>query len=577
MKKGIICCLVLLYIFNFTACNKVKYQDQKEVNELSPTNLNKDYSEKEVDLYGFENPVTLKVGLSYPFDFSWAAYESPLNNSWMELYHENNIFPEIIYEVEPSQVDSKLTTSIMLGNYPDLLYTNKSDYLYYIRTGVIADITDEYEKYASDELKNYMNSDGGAAINSLKVGGKLYGLPRLLDYTQQIPMMFIRKDWLDNLNLKVPETTEELAKVAYAFTYNDPDGNGINDTYGLALDGINIFNSTIGNTEPLFNAFGAYLGSDGMAIIRDERDQIIWGASNIQGMKSALAFLQDLYKAGSLTRDFITMDSNTVFDEAGTGRCGIWFGPNWAGMIPTSESIKLDKNTHIVAVPVPDGIAQGGSKVFLPSSMVDIYSISSQCENPEVLIKLMNLSVQKICYPISKAESDKYNGDAINYTGWKASLIHTTSPVSGYIDYKTVSNSLNTGDETDLTLAQKDTIKSIKTYLDTIQTGSFDPDNINHILGIAMYTVIGDPESSWVTIEKIVKEDRFIRSAYDGLPSRNVSEISTVLKKYMVETIVKIITGDDVDSYDVFFDNWCAMGGQAAMDEAKHNSSSNLD
>lgn len=39
-------------------------------------------------------------------------------------------------------------------------------------------------------------------------------------------MMFIRQDWLDNLNLEIPTTMEELKAVAKAFTEQDPDGNG---------------------------------------------------------------------------------------------------------------------------------------------------------------------------------------------------------------------------------------------------------------------------------------------------------------------------------------------------------------
>ena len=41
-----------------------------------------------------------------------------------------------------------------------------------------------------------------------------------------------RQDWLDSLGLEVPDNVDELAEVARAFTENDPDGNGQNDTYG---------------------------------------------------------------------------------------------------------------------------------------------------------------------------------------------------------------------------------------------------------------------------------------------------------------------------------------------------------
>ena len=46
--------------------------------------------------------------------------------------------------------------------------------------------------------------------------------------------LYIRQDWLTRLGLKTPATWEEVAQVAEAFTRKDPDGNGKNDTFGLA-------------------------------------------------------------------------------------------------------------------------------------------------------------------------------------------------------------------------------------------------------------------------------------------------------------------------------------------------------
>ena len=50
--------------------------------------------------------------------------------------------------------------------------------------------------------------------------------------------IFIRKDWLENVGMEMPTTWEDLYNVAHAFTYDDPDGNGVKDTYGLTGDGM---------------------------------------------------------------------------------------------------------------------------------------------------------------------------------------------------------------------------------------------------------------------------------------------------------------------------------------------------
>lgn len=41
--------------------------------------------------------------------------------------------------------------------------------------------------------------------------------------------LYIRRDWLNNLNLKVPNTMEEFYKTLKAFKTQDPNGNGIPD------------------------------------------------------------------------------------------------------------------------------------------------------------------------------------------------------------------------------------------------------------------------------------------------------------------------------------------------------------
>lgn len=48
---------------------------------------------------------------------------------------------------------------------------------------------------------------------------------------------YIRKDWLDRLGLAIPQTYDQYVEALRAFTYEDPDGNGIDDTYGFTTYG----------------------------------------------------------------------------------------------------------------------------------------------------------------------------------------------------------------------------------------------------------------------------------------------------------------------------------------------------
>ena len=361
----------------------------------------------------------LKDGVTQNADFTFYGGETVENNAWMDLYKANNIFPEILYEVDPSQANTKLSTAIMSGDYPDVFRVSGGDYKNFVQSGAVADITEAYEKYASDELKEFMNFDGGLAVKSLYVDGKLYGLPKVNDTLSNAYMMWIRQDWLDRLGLQIPTTMEELKAVAHAFTYDDPDGDGQNNTYGIAFDGMDVLTSSIGSMHPFFEGFGVYLGNNGLSYIEDENGNITWGGANAEGMKAALSMLQEMYADGAIARDFITMDSQSIFSETKAGRVGIWFGPTWGAMEPAIYATQNDKNCHIVAAVVPSATGET-AKSYATAAANEIYCVSSKCAKPELLVKLWNLNVHYMNAQFCTAEEfNMYYGDSANYSGWK--------------------------------------------------------------------------------------------------------------------------------------------------------------
>lgn len=520
------------------------------------------------DLYGFSEPVTIKVGRSYAADFEWAEGESAENNVWSELYREHNIIQEILYEVDSSQENAKMSTAIMSGDYPDIITAIPSDFVNYAQTGVIADITEVFEEYASNYLKEYLNADGGLSLQNCMVDGKLYGIPMMGNSYDSVPMMWLRADWLENLGLEVPKTMEDLKKVAYAFTYDDPDQNGVDDTYGLGLNGVDVLANGGGDASAIFAAYNAYPGTNAMAFIEDENGKVTWGGTNAEGMKAGLQLLQDMYKDGSLAKNFITMDGNSLFEETGAGRCGIWFGPMWASMVPAGNAIKADPKAHMIAAPVPVGLGQDQTEVFLASSLSNVFCVSSQCENPEVLIKLLNLSVQKLCYPESEEEFIRFYG-APGHTGNKASLTVTLAPLKNLDNYRKESAALLSGDTSELNTEQLGDYNNMKGFLDMYNSGEFDPEDPTFSAGVSYYTVFGDPQGSYATIDKMIASDAFKPSAYNSLPTDAMAENAETLKKLTIETIVKIITGAPVDSYDSFLETWYSLGGEDAIADAQ--------
>ena len=70
--------------------------------------------------------------------------------------------------------------------------------------------------------------------------------------------ILIRKDWLDKLGLAIPVTLDDFYNVMKAFTFNDPDGDRLNNTYGYgAYIDIRAIEDGLGcRFAPFFGAFG---------------------------------------------------------------------------------------------------------------------------------------------------------------------------------------------------------------------------------------------------------------------------------------------------------------------------------
>lgn len=93
------------------------------------------------------------------------------------------------------------------------------------------------------KAKNVIAESGWFRANKR---GQYWGIPGRGVLNQAEPYWFyFRQDWLDKLGLKLPESTEELGEVLKAFTYNDPDGNGKNDTWGMCHQGSSTVNNLL--------------------------------------------------------------------------------------------------------------------------------------------------------------------------------------------------------------------------------------------------------------------------------------------------------------------------------------------
>ena len=202
-----------------------------------------------------------------------------------------------------TEYDTQLNVRLAGGNLPDVYELQLHQIAEYGERGLLLDLTPYLDKLQPVIDFQKDNFEKG------KIGDKQYAIIRHAD----IPFntYLIRQDWLDNLGLQMPTTPDELFTVAKAFTENDPDQNGKNDTIGMTGFGLQTF-------APLYPPFGAGTPGD----IYVENGQVMSAAID-SDMKTALAFINKMITGGVVDKEFLVNKNNMNIDKAKQGSAGI--------------------------------------------------------------------------------------------------------------------------------------------------------------------------------------------------------------------------------------------------------------
>jgi putative aldouronate transport system substrate-binding protein len=126
--------------------------------------------------------------------------------------------------------------------------------------------------------------------------GRNYGIPTYapsLGYP--VPGVW-RMDWLRKVGIdKAPETLDEMYTALWKFRHEDPDGNGVKDTYGWCP-----------NAQAWYNVFAQVFGAYGILpydwMLKD--GEVVWGGA-LPESKEVLGLLRDWYAEGLIDPDFV--------------------------------------------------------------------------------------------------------------------------------------------------------------------------------------------------------------------------------------------------------------------------------
>ena len=248
--------------------------------------------------YAYDGEIITIVADSDNDPFSW----DPENDAIAAFIQDN--FGIAFEQSETNYYNNDFTVTQLAaadGNLPDVF---AADILYYtqeitefIPEELVAEIPEELlEKYPLTKAL-LENDEVAQLVYNMYDGYYFLPKPDSADpdiYKSERKGLFIRKDWLQTLGLEMPTSWEELYEVCHAFTYGDPDGNGVNDTYGLTGDGL-------GTLRYFFSACGTSVASNHW----NKNEDGTWEYGPLyDGNIEILEWRRKMYEDGSIDPDF---------------------------------------------------------------------------------------------------------------------------------------------------------------------------------------------------------------------------------------------------------------------------------
>ena len=436
---------------------------------------------------------------------------------WLSLALTGNDAPEWFRDQAVSQsmlrdfVDQDLIAEID----PEMVKENMPNYMAW---------TEKYSNIVSDD-----------PLHLYAIDDKVYAIPDAMPNLTQFCLMGYRQDWLDNLGLEVPKTLEEFTEVMKAFTFDDPDGNGVDDTYGY----IGITGNPDWGFSPIFGAFGTCPG-----IWYAKEDGTVTRGELEPGTKEALKYIKSLYDMGVIDPEWMTIDFEGAKNKMVSGTAGCSW-QNWGSILQdngwwSTVTESAPEASFAVAGGIEGENGQIGTMQFNPLAGVGLVFTKKLENQPEKIKKYLQVF-------------DAISGDP----AWHEAEIWG-------IEGETFEYDEN-GDRqfTEAYATEDARIKfgfGDEYRFPTLEKFQYDPEVDDAI------------DYSKEVNQKYADAKKVITGKYDimgGFYLPVWSEVSAELPDMNV-AFTEMITGErDIEEFDALVQEWKDAGGQAALDEAQ--------
>ncbi|MBD5095051.1 MAG: extracellular solute-binding protein [Subdoligranulum sp.] len=280
--------------------------------------------------------------------------------------------------------DEQFSLIIADGDYPDLMEYHWQSYSggpeKAIADGVIIELTDIIDQYCPN-LKAYLESRPDVDLQCKTDEGHYYAFPFVRgDPELQVTMgLFIRQDWLDDLDLEIPTTIDEWHDVLTAF--KEEKGATAPFSYEFSM-------GSLTDNMPFAYAYDTcrtfYVGDDG---------KVHYGAVE-EGYRKYLETMHQWYEEGLIDPDIATASFDQVSAKMAGGQAGASFG--WAGSrmgVWTNAGIENDPNYDLQPCPYPGAEAGTTAKMGQMDNICPnqgMVAITTSCKDVEAAARFLD-------------------------------------------------------------------------------------------------------------------------------------------------------------------------------------------
>ncbi|MFZ4450398.1 extracellular solute-binding protein [Salibacterium aidingense] len=268
----------------------------------------------------------------------------------------------------PSDYDQKLLASISSGEQYDLVYLTKPQLDILVEQNALTDLTEAVNNSERLSDPSIIPEEEWDLVET--ENEKIYGVFNKLEGGT---MPILRQDWMEKLNLEQPETLEEFYQVFKAFSEQDPDGNGKDDTYGLSTAG-------------LYDIQG-FMSAEGVKArytIDEDGNRTIPYAT--QAAVPVYEWFATLYEEGLLDPNFATNETGDMREMFLTDRAGmVTYWDAWVGLF--NNTAEVEDKEHFEAKGIAG--ADGPNGKMLRRGDPSLWSIPVNAEHPDMAMEFL--------------------------------------------------------------------------------------------------------------------------------------------------------------------------------------------